>query len=362
MSFTRACEPVPLTGASSTRTPRSAIPARARSLAASVSVLASTTVKPPCAPAASPPRPPIRARALFLAASVSVLASTTVSPPCAPAASPSSPKNAASIAASLGSAVITTSASRATALAVGARRPPRAPKRSMASAATSNPVVANPASIRCPAYAEPMIPRPTTPARFATRSRHRGALHGGALARDRRADARHHLGCHQLHRALPERRVGPVVSGVEQRPEVADLRAKREQLLDHGFHGPADHERVQHVVERDRRVRHRAIRFEELRTAVADELGHHRAKVISVRAVVALGVALRRRVVVGDEDALRDAPVRRIGRARAARAALLILRPVRRHPVRLQEVRRDRRPAALRGRDDALRERCDRGG
>src|SRR5580704_2939370 len=79
------------------------------------------------------------------------------------------------------------------------------------------------------------------------------------------------------------------------------------------------------------------------------QLGVELAVIIAIGAVGVGDIGLRGLVVVSDENALGDAPVRRIGLAAAALAAFGIFRPVALHPFGHQKVRRDRIPAARRG-------------
>src|SRR5713226_6663610 len=57
---------------------------------------------------------------------------------------------------------------------------------------------------------------------------------------DRAVEPRHHLGRHQLHRALRELRVHPVHAGVDDLAELARALAKRKQLLHDPVHRAAE--------------------------------------------------------------------------------------------------------------------------
>src|SRR6185437_15572528 len=175
-------------------------------------------------------------------------------------------------------------------------------------------------------------PSPRFPSGLARR-----ASVGGAVSQ-RLADARHHLARHQLHRALPEPRIDPVMPGIEQSAELADLFAEGEELVDDAVDAAADYQGIDHVIEGDGGVGHGTVALEELRPAVADELLHEIAVVEAVGAAFLLGVAPGERVVLADEDALGDAPVGAPRHPPGVLAALLIHRPVRGDPGRLKEV------------------------
>src|SRR5262245_38787366 len=81
--------------------------------------------------------------------------------------------------------------------------------------------------------ANPPVNRPNTSATSNALSRRRLS--------DRRVDARQHLFGHQLHRALGERRIDPVHTGIDDLAEVADLLAQRQKLLDHLVDAAVDH-------------------------------------------------------------------------------------------------------------------------
>ena len=68
-------------------------------------------------------------------------------------------------------------------------------------------------------------------------------------------DRRHDLLGHQLHRAPRERLVHPVVAGVEQRAEVADLLAERQDLVGDRVRRAVDHQLVDDGREIERIVR-----------------------------------------------------------------------------------------------------------
>src|SRR5438034_11786473 len=62
---------------------------------------------------------------------------------------------------------------------------------------------------------------------------------------------RHHLLGHQLHRALGELRVDPVVARIVERAERPDFLAEGEDLLDHAVYGAGEHELWRHRVGRN---------------------------------------------------------------------------------------------------------------
>src|SRR5882672_4090892 len=172
----------------------------------------------------------------------------------------------------------------------------------------------------------------------------------------------HHLLGHQLHGAPGELGVDPIVAGIVERAERADLLAEGEDLLDHAVHAAGDDQLRGHAVGVDRGVGLALVELEEVRApAEADQLADQLLEVEMVGAFGAVPVALRGLVVIGYENRLRYPPIRGIGFFVYCNTTFLVARPVTRDPLRQQEVRRYRRPAALRGLGHALRMRGHRG-
>ena len=180
------------------------------------------------------------------------------------------------------------------------------------------------------------------------------------LLGDRGVDARHHFLGHQLHRALLEPGVDPVHAGVDQLAEVADALAEGEDLVDHLVHRAADHQAVEHEVERHLGVGLVLVLLEHDVPVHLGELGLELVVVEAVRALrIGPAVGGGDLVVVGDENGARDAPFRRIRLHAGLDLAFGVVGPVRGQPLRQQEVRRQRMEIALAHRDHALRERRD---
>ena len=174
-------------------------------------------------------------------------------------------------------------------------------------------------------------------------------------------DRRHDLLRHQLHRAPPEPLVRPIVAGIEERAEIADLLAEGEQIVDDLVGSAPDHDLIDDRLRRDRRIGGALVGLEEVRPAAPHELRRERPVVAVIGTFRRGGVALRRGEVVGDEDALGDPPVLRLGRPAGLLAALDVFRPVALHPFGQEEVRRDRLPAARSSLGHALGEGRDGG-
>src|SRR6266481_8411197 len=94
--------------------------------------------------------------------------------------------------------------------------------------------------------------------------------------------------------------------------------------------------------------------LEQLDAAVYFQLCEQRTVVINVGSVRIGCVGFCRRGILCDKHALGDAPVRRLGLATAALAALDIFWPVAFYPGGHQEVGRNRIPAARGGLGDTL--------
>src|SRR5690242_17879470 len=96
---------------------------------------------------------------------------------------------------------------------------------------------------------------------------------------DRVVDPRQHLFRHELHRALGQGPVRPVVAGIEQSAEIADRLAEGQELVDDAVDRAANHQRVDDVIKGDGAVGQISVVLEELGPAVADELLHEVAEI-----------------------------------------------------------------------------------
>src|SRR5262249_53463492 len=72
---------------------------------------------------------------------------------------------------------------------------------------------------------------------------------------DRRIPPRHDFPGHQLHRALVERGIDPVHSGIDQLTKIADLLAQGQDLVDHPVDAAVDHAVIHDPVVGDLLVR-----------------------------------------------------------------------------------------------------------
>src|SRR3954453_18102238 len=165
---------------------------------------------------------------------------------------------------------------------------------------------------------------------------------------DRGVHLRQHLFGDQDHVAAAKLAVLPVLAGKQERAEVADLFAECEDLIGNAIGRAPEHQLLAHRIERDVVVVLLRIGLERDRATAALQLGEELAVVVTIRPIRIGGVALRGRIIVGNEDRFRDAPVCRVGGAPDALTALDIFRPVRLDPLRHQKIRRDRIPAARR--------------
>src|SRR5438067_4920086 len=120
------------------------------------------------------------------------------------------------------------------------------------------------------------------PARFAP-----GVLASAmSLLLERGVHLRHHLLDHQLHRALGELGVDPVVARIVERAERSHLLAEGEDLLDHAVHRAGDDQARRHRVRGDGGIRLVLVELEEIAApAEADELADELLEVEVVRAL-----------------------------------------------------------------------------
>ena len=134
-------------------------------------------------------------------------------------------------------------------------------------------------------------------------------------------DAGQDLVRRELHRAPGERWIGPVVTGIEQRAERADLVPEFENPVCDSLRSPRDHQTLEQAPGRELRIRLTGKVAHHVKRAGLRKLGLHDMEVERVRAVLAMRIAARRGLVISDEDAARHTPSGGIGReARGAPA------------------------------------------
>src|SRR5436189_2556449 len=93
-----------------------------------------------------------------------------------------------------------------------------------------------------------------------------------ALLLQCRVHLRHDLLGHELHRALRELRVYPVVARVVERAERPDLLAEGEDLLDHALHRAGENELRRHGLRRNGGIRLVLVELEQVGASAAHEL------------------------------------------------------------------------------------------
>src|SRR5260370_41405125 len=93
------------------------------------------------------------------------------------------------------------------------------------------------------------------------------------LAPDRRVDCGQHLLGHQDLRAAAALAVEPILAGIEQRPELADLLAESQDLVDDLVGRSGDDEAVANRIDRQLGVRLITAHLEHFGAAAAFELG-----------------------------------------------------------------------------------------
>src|SRR5436305_3574116 len=119
---------------------------------------------------------------------------------------------------------------------------------------------------------------------------------------------------------------------VEQRAEIAGDFPECEQLIEDTVDAAADHERVEHILERHCGRRHREIMLEYIDVAMTHALNEQIPVIEPVRAVRILGVTFRSGIIVSYKNALAHPPVAALRRVTAERASFFMLRPVGRGP------------------------------
>src|SRR5262249_2729328 len=117
----------------------------------------------------------------------------------------------------------------------------------------------------------------------------------------------------ELHRAPGELWIGPVVTCIEQRAERADLVSEFENPVRDTLRGSRDLQALEAAHVREHEIRLAGKVAHHVQRAGLRELGLHDVKVESVRAVLAMRIAERRGLVIGNEDAARHAPPGGIG-------------------------------------------------
>ncbi len=147
----------------------------------------------------------------------------------------------------------------------------------------------------------------------------------------------------------PEFAILPVLAGIEQRAEGAGLLLKSQQLICHAVRRAINDKLVADLFQRHLVVRLVATCLEQLQAAAAFQFGEQRSIIIDIGSSRVGRVGLRSCGVLGDEDALGDAPIRRLGGTPGTFATFDVFRPVAFDPGRHQEVCRDRLPAACGG-------------
>ena len=92
-------------------------------------------------------------------------------------------------------------------------------------------------------------------------------------------------------------------------------------------------------------VGHVLVLLEQVHAAGRPQLGQKLRLIVHIRAAGVAGIGARRRHVVRNADVLGHPPVAGVDRPPALRAARDIVRPMRGHPSRQQEIRGNRIPA-----------------
>src|SRR4029078_4863751 len=104
--------------------------------------------------------------------------------------------------------------------------------------------------------------------------------------------------------------------------------AECEELVDYFVYGPCDQHLLDEIIVSEPASEHRRMLLEERVAAAGFRLALQVAEVVRKRISRRLRHPPDGRIVVGDEDALRDAPVFALRLASGARATFDILRPV----------------------------------
>src|SRR5262245_42979865 len=111
-------------------------------------------------------------------------------------------------------------------------------------------------------------------------------------------DARQDLVRRELHRAPGKRGIGPVVAGVEQSAERADLVPELENPVRDTFWGPGDDQTLEAAPGRKLRIRLAGKVAHHVECAGPRKLGPHDVEVEVVRAALAVCIVARRCFVV----------------------------------------------------------------